>query len=123
SLSFIRSDAALERHWSIPHANVCVLLLGPGTSITHQAAHKLAEEGVTLGFTSGGGSPLFFASQSEYRPTELCQQWVSRWQSEAWRLTVAKYLAGQRSVLVQKRGQGSKTADRLATACERFESG
>lgn len=72
-LSFVRSKDALEKHWSIPHANTCALLLGPGTSLTHQAAHRLAEEGVTVGFVGGGGSPLFFASQSEYRPTEFCQ--------------------------------------------------
>lgn len=95
-VSFVRAVDALEKHWSIPHANVCVLLCGPGTSITHQAAHRLSEEGVMLGFVSGGGTPLFFASQSEYRPTEFCQQWVSRWQSQEWRLAVARHFAKAR---------------------------
>lgn len=95
-LSFVRSSEAQEMFWSIPHANLCVLLLGPGTSLTHQAAHKLAEEGVMVGFVSGGGTPLFFASQSEYRPTEYCQAWLTKWQNPEWRLKVAKFFAEQR---------------------------
>lgn len=99
-LSFVRAEKALEKFWSIPHANLCVLLCGPGTSITHQAAHKLAEEGVIFGFTSGGGTPLFLASLSEYRPTEYCQAWLKKWQNEAWRLKAAKHLAAQRCLQV-----------------------
>ena len=95
-LSLVRAQDALERHWSIPHGNVCALLLGPGTSITHQAAHKLGEEQVMLGFVGGGGAPLFFASQSEYRPTEYCQAWVSQWADPGWRLHTAKQLAKTR---------------------------
>jgi CRISP-associated protein Cas1 len=95
-LSFVRAHDAIEQFWSIPHANTCVLLCGPGTSITHQAAHKLAEEQVVLGFVGGGGTPLFYASQSEYRPTEFCQRWVTAWQHADWRLTAGKRLARYR---------------------------
>lgn len=99
-VSFVRAADAVEKHWSIPHANLCILLCGPGTSLTHQAAHKLAEESVMVGFVSGGGTPLFFSSQSEYRPTEYCQQWVSRWQSPEWRMAVARYFAKARCTQV-----------------------
>lgn len=101
-LSFVRAADAVEQFWTIPHGNVCVLLCGPGTSITHQAAHKLAEEQVMLGFVSGGGTPLYFASQSEYRPTEYCQTWVTKWQSPAWRLKAGIQLAHYRCDLVLK---------------------
>jgi CRISPR-associated protein Cas1 len=101
-LSFSRATNAVEQFWSIPHSSTCVLLCGPGTSITHQAAHRLAEEGVLLGFTGGGGTPLFFASQSEYRPTEYCQAWVSRWSSKEWRLARAKQFAKFRCEFVLK---------------------
>lgn len=99
-LSFVRAKDAIEQHWTIPHSNTCVLLCGPGTSVTHQAAHKLAEEEVMLGFVSGGGTPLFFASHSEYRPTEFCQAWLTKWQVDDWRLTVSKQLAHYRCDLV-----------------------
>lgn len=92
-LSFVRKVDALEKFWSIPHSSTCCILCGPGTSITHQAVHKLSEEGVLIGFSGGGGTPLFFGSLSEYRPTEYCQQWLTNWQNEAWRLLAAKRLA------------------------------
>lgn len=100
-LSFVRAQDAYEKHWSIPHGNVCALLLGPGTSITHQAIHRLSEEQVLLGFVGGGGAPLFFGSQSEYRPTEYCQAWVSKWQDPAWRLATAKVFAQKRCAHVK----------------------
>lgn len=69
-LTYVRQEDAYQKFWSIPYGNTSVLLLGTGTSITQPAARLLAEEGVMLAFVGGGGSPLFLASQSEYRPTE-----------------------------------------------------
>jgi CRISP-associated protein Cas1 len=89
-LSYIRKKDAVEKHWSIPYGNTNILLLGPGTSLTQQAARFLADEGVMVGFTGGGGVPLYFASQNEYRPTEYLQKWVSFWFDEKDRLGVAK---------------------------------
>lgn len=72
-LVFIRKYEAIEKHFSIPHFNLSALILGEGTSITQKAARFVAEEGMLLGFVGTGGSPLFLASQNEYRPTEYCQ--------------------------------------------------
>ena len=84
-------------YWNIPIANTTVILLGTGTSITQAAMRMLASAGVLVGFCGGGGSPLFAGSeiewltpQSEYRPTEYLQGWLSFWFDEAKRLTVAK---------------------------------
>ena len=89
-LSYIRKKDAVEKHWSIPYGNTNILLLGPGTSLTQQAARFLAAEGVMVGFAGGGGVPLYFASQNEYRPTEYLQKWVSFWFDKLERLEVAK---------------------------------
>lgn len=89
-LSFIKSENSLDKSFSLPHLNLSVLLLGPGTSITQQAAKLLSSEGVMVGFTSGGGSPLFLASNSEYRPTEYLQKWILWWPNEQNRLEVGK---------------------------------
>ena len=84
-------------YWNIPIANTTVILLGTGTSITQAAMRMLASAGVLVGFCGGGGSPLFSGSeiewlnpQSEYRPTEYVQGWLSFWFDEAKRLSVAK---------------------------------
>ena len=86
-----------NQYWNIPIANTTAILLGTGTSITQAAMRMLASAGVLIGFCGGGGTPLFAGSeiewltpQSEYRPTEYIQGWLSFWFDEAKRLAVAK---------------------------------
>ena len=86
-----------NQYWNIPIANTTVILLGTGTSITQAAMRMLASAGVLVGFTGGGGTPLFMGSeiewmmpQSEYRPTEYMQGWMSFWFDDSKRLDVAK---------------------------------
>lgn len=86
-----------NQYWNIPIANTTVILLGTGTSITQAAVRMLASAGVLVGFCGGGGTPLFAGTevewlcpQSEYRPTEYVQGWLSFWFDEAKRLVVAK---------------------------------
>jgi CRISPR-associated protein Cas1 len=86
-----------KQYWNIPIANTTVILLGTGTSITQAAVRMLASAGVLIGFCGGGGTPLIAANeiewlspQSEYRPTEYVQGWLSFWFDEAKRLQVAK---------------------------------
>lgn len=88
-------------YWNIPIANTTSILLGTGTSVTQAAMRELAKAGVLVGFCGGGGTPLFsanemdievawFSPQSEYRPTEYLQQWVSFWFDETKRVQAAK---------------------------------
>lgn len=87
-----------QLYWNIPIANTTVILLGTGTSITQAAVRMLASAGVLIGFSGGGGTPLLAASeiewltpQSEYRPTEYVQGWLSFWFAEEKRLQVARH--------------------------------
>lgn len=86
-------------YFNIPIANTTVILLGNGTSITQAAVRMLAQAGVLVGFCGGGGTPLYMANevewltpQSEYRPTEYLQGWLSFWFDEDERLLAAKAL-------------------------------
>lgn len=90
-------------YWNIPIANTTVLMLGAGTSITQAAARMLAQAGVLLGFCGGGGTPLYMGNeiewltpQSEYRPTQYLQGWLSFWFDDEWRLAAAKKLQKSR---------------------------
>ncbi len=87
-----------QLYWNIPIANTTVILLGTGTSITQAAVRMLASAGVLIGFSGGGGTPLLMGTeiewltpQSEYRPTEYVQGWLSFWFEEGKRLKVAKH--------------------------------
>ncbi|OOE50368.1 type I-F CRISPR-associated endonuclease Cas1f [Salinivibrio kushneri] len=84
-------------YFNIPIANTTVLLLGTGTSITQAAMRMLSQAGVLVGFCGGGGTPLhmatdveWFTPQSEYRPTEYLQGWLSFWFDDQKRLDAAK---------------------------------
>lgn len=99
-------------YWNIPIANTTCILLGTGTSITQAAFRELAKAGVMLGFCGGGGTPLFSAvekdldiawvsPQSEYRPTEYLQHWVSFWFDEAARAAAAIELQRARQALIR----------------------
>ena len=103
------TEAAHEnQYWNIPIANTTAILLGTGTSITQAAMRMLAKAGVLVGFSGGGGTPLFagceiewMTPQSEYRPTEYIQSWLSFWFEEEKRLQAAKFFQQQRLSFLQ----------------------
>lgn len=97
-----------NQYWNIPIANTTVLLLGTGTSITQAAVRMLTSAGVLFGFCGGGGTPLLAATeiewltpQSEYRPTEYIQGWMSFWFNEQKRLEAAKQFQTARIQFMQ----------------------
>ncbi|MEA9862200.1 type I-F CRISPR-associated endonuclease Cas1f [Xanthomonas campestris pv. raphani] len=103
-------------YWNIPIANTTTLLLGTGTSITQAAMRELAKAGVLVGFCGGGGTPLFsanemdvevawFSPQSEYRPTEYLQAWVSFWFDDDLRLMAAKAFQQARALRIGEQWQ------------------
>jgi CRISP-associated protein Cas1 len=98
-----------NQYWNIPIANTTCILLGTGTSITQAAMRMLAQAGVLVGFCGGGGTPLLMATeiewmtpQSEYRPTEYVQGWLSFWFDEAKRLQVAKQFQQARISFIER---------------------
>ena len=106
---YLAVEATDKQYWNIPIANTTVILLGMGTSITQAAMRMLASAGVLVGFCGSGGTPLIAANevewlspQSEYRPTEYVQQWVSFWFDEEKRLKVAKRFQQLRIEYLQK---------------------
>ncbi|MQL48631.1 type I-F CRISPR-associated endonuclease Cas1 [Photorhabdus khanii] len=99
-VEYVTDEGKQSLYWNIPIANTTVIMLGTGTSITQAAMREFARAGVLVGFCGGGGTPLFAANdvevdvswltpQSEYRPTEYLQDWVSFWFDDAKRLAAA----------------------------------
>jgi CRISPR-associated protein Cas1 len=106
---YLTEDEKNKQYWNIPIANTTCILLGTGTSITQAAMRMLASAGVLVGFSGGGGTPLiaaneveWFTPQSEYRPTEYVQGWLSFWFDEGKRLQVAKVFQRRRIEYLQK---------------------
>lgn len=131
-------SAGENQYFNIPIANTTVLLLGNGTSITQAAVRMLAQAGVLLGFAGGGGTPLYMGNdiewmtpQSEYRPTEYIQGWMSFWFDDEKRLQAAKQFQAARIEYLSKvwgsdrdlKSEGFNTKDRnIENALKRFET-
>ena len=124
-------------YYNIPIANTTVILLGNGTSITQLAMRMLTQAGVLVGFCGGGGTPLYSATevewltpQSEYRPTEYVQGWLSFWFDEDARLAAGKRIQRSRIDYLQRiwrkdqelirQGFDCKSSD-LQTALAQFQ--
>lgn len=99
-VEYVTDEGKQSLYWNIPIANTTVIMLGTGTSVTQAAMREFARAGVLVGFCGGGGAPLFAANevevnvswltaQSEYRPTEYLQDWVSFWFDDTKRLEAA----------------------------------
>ena len=106
---YLSEGKAEDNYWNIPIANTTVILLGTGTSVTQAAVRMLAGAGVLIGFSGGGGTPLFAGTeiewmnpQSEYRPTEYVQGWLSFWFDEEKRLAAAKNMQRVRCAYLQQ---------------------
>jgi CRISP-associated protein Cas1 len=100
-VEYVTDAGRKQLYWNIPIANTTTILLGNGTSLTQAAMRELAKAGVMVGFSGGGGTPLFagtdveiavswLSPQSEYRPTEYLQNWVRFWFDDSLRLEAAK---------------------------------
>ncbi|VEI58207.1 CRISPR-associated endonuclease Cas1 [Pasteurella multocida] len=110
-VEYVTDQGKESLYWNIPIANTSCLLLSSGTSITQAAMRELSKAGVMVGFCSGGGTPLFnateteigcefFSPQSEYRPVEYLQQWCRFWFDDEKRLNAAKSLQQKRLSLL-----------------------
>lgn len=130
-----------NQYFNIPIANTTILLLGNGTSITQAAVRMLSQAGVLVGFSGGGGTPLYMANnvehaiewmtpQSEYRPTEYLQGWMQFWFDDGKRLKAAKQFQKARITYLQKvwkkdsnlKGEGFNVDDAsIQTALKRFD--
>jgi len=100
-VEYVTDEGKKSLYWNIPIANTTSILLGTGTSVSQAAMRELAKAGVLVGFCGGDGTPLFsanevqidiswFTPQSEYRPTQYLQKWVSFWFDTKKRLVAAK---------------------------------
>ncbi len=112
-VEYVTDEGKRSLYWNIPIANTTALLLGTGTSITQAAMRELAKAGVLVGFSGGGGTPLFsaterdtdilwFSPQSEYRPTEYLQAWVRFWFDDERRLQAARTIQHERLAQIRR---------------------
>ena len=116
------ADDDLNRSWNLPHANVAILYLGQGTSITQEAVQKLSEENVFVAFTGTGGTPLHMGALTTYRPTRHLLSFFPVWNSDPGSMAAARSLADDRISAARRFGIPDLGNDKgLIVAASRFE--
>lgn len=86
---------------NIPRENLALLVLGHGTTLTHDAGVLLGEAHTVVMFTRNEGcspriqTPLMLVSGAPPEESYL-QSWAVKWADPAWRLRAAKVLCRQR---------------------------
>lgn len=81
---------------AIPSHTLTAMFLGPGTTITHQAAVALADSGVTLIWTGSGAVRAYSAITPLAVRADLFHRQVEAWSDRMQRLRVARTLYGLR---------------------------
>ncbi|MEW5560007.1 type I-F CRISPR-associated endonuclease Cas1f [Enterobacter asburiae] len=118
-VEYITNEGKDSCYWNIPIANTTAVMLGMGTSVTQAAMRELARAGVMVGFCGTDSTPLFAANeieipvswlspQSEYRPTQYLQQWVSFWFDDEKRLLAAKRFQQLRLQQIERQWLGCR---------------
>lgn len=125
---FHAADDKLVRRFNIPHCNLALLLLGQGTSITQEAAARLAEENVYVAFTGTGGTPLHMGSLITYKATAHFRRMLPVYSSEGASLAAARSIMSDRTAFMTKHGlsaasklAGLASPDAVIAACRMFD--
>jgi len=104
-ITYSQAQKGVTQFFSLPVANTNVILMGSGTSITQAAMRLMSEHGVMLASVGGGGTPLFLASQSEYRENKYFFAYLEKWQDPRQRLQMARCFQQYRMTFVQQQWQ------------------
>jgi CRISPR-associated protein Cas1 len=76
--------------YQIPHEAVSMILLGPGSSITHDAFRLLASHGTALAVIGEGGVRLYTAPPLMAAASALARRQATLWTNERSRMAVAR---------------------------------
>src|SRR5690606_9102443 len=90
-LRFVTAGGALDPgDYQMPHQSVSIVLLGPGSSITHDALRLLAAHGCALAAIGDGGVRFYTAPPLLPDSSLLARRQVELWANSKTRIAVAR---------------------------------
>jgi CRISPR-associated protein Cas1 len=90
-LRFVTAGGSLDvGEYEIPHEAISMVLLGPGSSVTHDALRILASHGTALAAIGEGGVRLYTAPPIMTASSSLARRQASAWASPKERIVVAR---------------------------------
>lgn len=80
----------------LPYQRLNAILMGPGSTITHDAVRHCAAHGTCIAFVGNDGTRLYTAPPLFERDSTLARQQATWWASETTRIMVAKRMYAKR---------------------------
>jgi CRISPR-associated protein Cas1 len=96
-LRFVTAGGVLEAgEYEIPHQAISMVLLGPGSSVTHDALRLLASHGAALAAIGEGGVKLYTAPPLMAGSSALARRQAELWADRNSRMYVARQMYAMR---------------------------
>lgn len=114
--------------YAIPFQGVSMLLLGPGTSLTHDVLRLAARHGLLIAAVGEGGTKFYTAPPMGQGRSEVARQHASLWANEETRLSVARRLYAwrfgrvlpHRDIAVLRGIEGARMKESYRAVADRF---
>jgi CRISPR-associated protein Cas1 len=131
TLKFVatQSDTLDAGEYAIPYQGVSMILLGPGTSVTHDALRILARHGVLLAAVGEGGVKFYTAPPMGQGRSEVARKHARIWADETARIDAARrmyaFRFGQvlphKDITVLRGIEGARLKETYRLTAEKFE--
>lgn len=94
----------LVKTFNIPHANISILFVGPGSSVSHEAMVLLAEQNVFVSYVSENASRVHMGSLRSYTTTDYMEAFHAISRDPETRLAAQKFLCKKRIEVFKRVG-------------------
>ena len=128
-LRFVTAGGALDPgDYQIPHQSVSMILLGPGSTISHDALRLLARHGTLMAAVGEGGIRLYTAPPMGPDRSELARRQAGLWASPETRVDVARRMYAwrlgevlpQRDIAALRGIEGARMKESYRLVANRF---
>ena len=128
-LRFVTAGGALDPgDYQIPHQSVSMILLGPGSTISHDALRLLARHGTLMAAVGEGGVRLYTAPPMGPDHSELARRQAGLWANPETRVDVARRMYAwrlgevlpQRDIAALRGIEGARMKESYRLVANRF---
>lgn len=123
-----KSDDLDAGDYAIPYQNVSLILLGPGTTVSHDALRILARHGTLLAAVGEGGTKFYTAPPMGHGHSNVARAQARLWADEIERLSVARRMYAfrfgkilpHRDIAVLRGIEGARMKETYKLVADRF---
>lgn len=123
-----KSDDLDAGDYAIPYQNVSLILLGPGSTVSHDVLRILARHGTLLAAVGEGGTKFYTAPPMGQGHSEVARAQARLWADEGERLAVARRMYAfrfgrilpHRDIAVLRGIEGARMKEIYKLAADRF---